>query len=77
MKWKFKKNDLVLIDWIDITAALHTDEEILPTNAQTVGWVQASTKQWVRLVTTKYLDGSDLTDQIVIPKGVIRNVTKM
>ena len=33
-----RKGESVCVKWLDIKAALHTDEDILPAHAITLGW---------------------------------------
>ena len=77
MKWKFKKGDRVFIEWVDIVADVHTEDDIVPCEAETVGWVDAQSPTWIRVLTSRYLDGCNLADKIVIPKGCIKNVKKI
>jgi len=72
-----KKGDLVKVTWLDIMAELHTEDEIEPVTAETVGWIDCNNKRWIRIVTTHYLENrkfSRLADKIVIPKGCIIKV---
>jgi hypothetical protein len=73
-----KKGDSVCVKWLDIKAALHTDEQILPAHAITLGWVDASNPTWIRISTTKYVGELDeLSDKIVIPRGCIENIKQI
>lgn len=72
------KGTRVCVKWLDIKAALHTDEAIEPAHAETCGWVDASSPTWIRISTTKYIgELDDLTDKIVIPRGCIENITRI
>jgi hypothetical protein len=72
------KGTRVCVTWLDIKAALHTDEAIEPAHAETCGWVDASSPTWIRISTTKYIgELDDLTDKIVIPRGCIENIIKI
>ena len=77
---KVKKGMRVLVTWEDIQAELHTDNEIEPVKAETVGWIDNSSKTWIRLVTSRYYSeqGFDsLADKIVIPKGCILKIEEI
>lgn len=72
-----KKGDRVLVVWYDITAELHTEDDIEPVEAETVGWIDCCNKNWVRIVTTRYREKrrfAKLSDKIVIPKGCIKSI---
>jgi|TARA_R100000479_G_scaffold119255_1_gene60969 hypothetical protein len=77
MNSKYNKGTRVLVEWEDIVADLHTEEDIMPCQAQTVGWIESFTDKYIRLVTTKYLDGCVLADKIVIPMGCVNNVKEI
>tara|TARA_X000001382_G_scaffold99888_1_gene74387 strand:- start:43 stop:276 length:234 start_codon:yes stop_codon:yes gene_type:complete len=77
MKWKLKKHDRVLVEWVDIVVDVHTEDEIEPCQAETVGWIDSLTKKYIRVITSRYLDTCDLADKIVIPMGCVNNVTKI
>jgi|TARA_R100000353_G_scaffold125475_1_gene89129 hypothetical protein len=77
MSWKFKKGTRVLVEWEDIVADLHSEDEIEPCKAESVGWVESWTKRYIRLITCRYLDGSKTADRIVIPIGCVKNVEKI
>jgi len=75
-----KKGTRVLVEWVDITAALHTEEDIEPVLAQSVGWIDCNNKNWLRLVNSRYKEDkkfSKLADKIVIPKGCIKSVIEI
>jgi len=77
MNWKFKKGTRVLVEWEDIVADLHTENEIEPCAAESVGWIDTLTKRFIRLTTSRYLDGSVLADKIVIPIGCVKNILEI
>tara|TARA_R100001510_G_C7624846_1_gene184911 strand:+ start:255 stop:488 length:234 start_codon:yes stop_codon:yes gene_type:complete len=77
MKLKYKKGDRVLVEWEDIVADLHSEDEIEPAKAQSVGWIESKTKRYIRLTTSKYLDKSKVADRIVIPMGCVNNIEKI
>jgi len=80
MKFKVKKGMRVLITWEDIQAILHSEDDIEPALAETVGWVDNSSNTWIRLVTSRYYaeQGFDkLADKIVIPKGCILKIEEI
>ena len=66
-----KKGDRVCVVWEDITASLHSDEDLKLAKAETVGWIIRQTKKELELATTRYKDGCDCKDRITIHKGVI------
>lgn len=66
-----KKGTLVLVTWEDITASLHSEEDLLPAPAEAVGWVESDTKKYLRLITCRYLDDRKLADRICIPTGCV------
>lgn len=68
---------LVKVTWYDITAQLHTEENIMPVKAYSVGWIESNTKKYLRLFTSYYEDGCSLKDKIVIPKGCIDKVEEL
>jgi len=73
-----KKGTRVLVEWLDIQAALHTEDKIEPVRAESLGWIESDTKKYLRLCTCRYLDGfCDLSDKIVIPKGCIENISEV
>lgn len=74
---KFKKGTRVLVEWEDIVADLHSEDEIEPIAAESVGWIESLTKRFIRLTTSRYLDESKTADRIVIPMGCVKNVTKI
>lgn len=74
MSWKFKKGDRVLVDWLDIVADLHTEDNIKPCKAQSVGWIESITTKYIRLTTSRYLDSCELADKIVIPIGCVEDI---
>ena len=53
---------LVKVTWKDIVADLHTEEDIVPCESWSVGWVQEDTDEYFRLFTGFYEDGIELAD---------------
>ena len=72
-----KAGTRVLVKWLDIQADLHTDVELNPVMAESVGWVLRDTKKVLELAYTRYLDSSNVTDKIAIVKGCIETVEKI
>jgi sporulation protein YlmC with PRC-barrel domain len=77
MKWKFKKNTRVIVEWEDIVADLHSEDEIEPCAAESVGWIESLTKRYIRLTTSRYLDDNKTADRIVIPIGCVKDVKEI
>jgi len=71
---KFQNGTRVYVEWWDIVADLHTEDNIEPALAQSVGWIDTHTKKYLRLFTTKYKDTIELADKIVIPVGCIKDI---
>ncbi len=69
-----KKGTRVYVRWMDITADLHTDAELNPVLAESVGWVLRDTKKVLELTTCRYMDKSATNDRIAIVKGCIESV---
>ena len=72
-----KKGTRVYVQWWDITANLHTDEELNPVLAGSVGWVLRDTKKVLELAYTRYKDKSGVTDKIAIVKGCVEEVEEI
>jgi hypothetical protein len=72
-----KKGTRVYVEWWDIVADLHTENDIEPAVAQSVGWIDSYTKKYLRLFTTKYKDTIQLADKIVIPVGCIKSIQEI
>ena len=68
---------LVKVTWKDIVADLHTDEDIVPCESWSVGWIQEDNDEYLRLYTGFYEDGIELADKIVIPKGCIVKIDNL
>ena len=66
-----------MVTWEDITASLHSEDQIMPAKAEVCGWVESSTSKYMRVITCRYMDGSKLADRIVIPKGCIVKVEEI
>lgn len=66
-----KKGSRVYVVWEDIQASLHSEERIEPVRAEVCGWVESDTSKYLRLATCRYMDGSELKDRIVLPKGCV------
>ena len=67
----------MLVEWEDIVADLRSEDEIEPCKAESVGWIESLTKKYIRLITSRYLDGSKVADRIVIPIGCITDVKEI
>ena len=72
-----RKYDKVLVKWVDIVADLHSENKIVPCQAESLGFVESNTKEYLRLVTSRYIDDKELADRIVIPKGWIKEIIKL
>ena len=72
-----KKGTRVFVRWWDITVDLHTDEELNPVLAESVGWVLRDTKKVLELTSCRYTDKSDTNDRIAIVKGCIESVEEI
>ncbi len=72
-----KKGTRVYVEWWDIVADLHTEDDIEPAVAQSVGWIDSYTKKYLRLFTTKYKNTIQLADKIVIPVGCIKSIEEI
>lgn len=70
---------LVRVIWEDIVADLHTEDDIMPVKAVSVGFLEKKTSKYIRLYTTKYEEKnfSKLADKIVIPKGCIISIEEL
>ena len=77
MPKRVRKNTRVLVCWYDIVADLHTETDIEPILAHSVGWVDSHTKKYLRLFTTKYIGDIKTADKIVIPCGCIESVKEI
>lgn len=72
-----KKGTRVCVTWEDITASLHSEDQIVPAKAEVCGWVESNTAKYLRVITCRYMDGSKLADRIVIPKGCVTKVEEI
>ena len=72
-----RKGTRVLVKWWDITADLHTDVQLDPVLAESVGWVPRDTKKVLELAYSRYKDKSGVTDKIAIVKGCIESVEEI
>lgn len=72
-----KKGTLVIVEWDDIQAILHTDEDLDPAPAESVGWVKRWNKKVVELENSRYKDQSGVRDGITIPRGCITKVKEL
>ena len=72
-----KKGTRVFVTWLDITADLHTDKQLDPVLAESVGWVLRDTKTVLELTSCRYTDGSELNDRIAIVKGCVKSIEKI
>lgn len=75
-KMKVSKGDAVYVEWMDITADLHSDAKLEPAAAEVMGWVDSVTKKYIRLSTCRYKtdEHCDLKDQIAIPMGCVERL---
>lgn len=69
-----KKGTRIYVRWLDITAITHSDEELNPVVAESVGWIIRDTKKVLEMCSCRYMDGCDHKDRIAIPKGVIEKM---
>jgi hypothetical protein len=69
-----KKGTRVYVVWEDITASLHSEEDLKPAIAEVCGWVISDTKKYLKIATCRYKDGCDLKDRMTLPKGVIKSM---
>lgn len=74
---RMRKGKRVLVCWYDIVADLHTEDDIEPVSALSVGWVDSHTKKYLRLFTTKYEGDIKTADKIVIPCGCIESIEEI
>jgi len=72
-----KKGDRVYVVWEDITANLHSDEELNLVVAETVGWILRNGKKELEIATSRYRGGCDYKDRITIHKGVVVSMEKI
>ena len=54
-----------------------SEEDIVPCESWSVGWIQEDTDEYLRLYTGFYEDGIELADKIVIPKGCIVKIDNL
>ena len=76
-KEAMKKGDRVYVVWEDITASLHSDEELNLVVAETVGWILRKGKKELEIATTRYKDGCDFKDRITIHRGTVVSMEKI
>ena len=74
-----RRGTRVLVRWVDIQTASHSEEDIEPIEAETVGWIESDTRAFLRVRTSRYThsDFRKLADKIVIPKGCITSVEEI
>lgn len=72
-----KKGTLVIVYWDDIQAILHTDEDLDPAPAESVGWVRRFTKKVIELENSRYKDSSGVRDGITIPRGCVTSIEEL
>ena len=72
-----KKGARVFVRWLDIQADLHTDAELNPAQAESVGWILRDTKKVLELAYTRYTDGCKLVDKIAIVKGCVESIEEI
>jgi hypothetical protein len=71
------KGTRVYIEFDDISADLHTPDQLDCVVAMVCGWVLSDTKRYVRIATCLYKDGCDYKDRMTIPKGCIVKMEKI
>jgi hypothetical protein len=72
-----KKGTRVYVQWEDITASLHSEEDLKPAVAEVCGWVLSDTKKYIKLATCRYKDGCDCKDRMTIPRGCVIEVKEI
>jgi hypothetical protein len=72
-----KKGTRVYVEFDDITASLHSDNDLECVVAQVCGWVISDTKRYLKLATCRYKDGCDYKDRITVPQGCVIKKEKL
>ena len=66
-----RKGTRVLVEFDDITAKQHSDEDLNCVVGRVVGWILEDTKRVLKLTTCFYLDDCDYKDRMSIPQGCV------
>jgi hypothetical protein len=72
-----KKGTRVYVQWEDITASLHSEEDLQTAVAEVCGWIISDTKRYLKIATCRYTEGCDCKDRMTLPKGTILKVEEI
>jgi hypothetical protein len=65
----------VFVEWLDISATQHSEEDLEPVKAMSLGWVNSFTRVYLRLTTSGYPVSGDFEG--AIPTGCITRIVRL
>ena len=66
-----KKGTRVYVEYLDITADLHSDKDLDCVVGRVTGWILSDKKPVLKLTTSDYKDGCEHKDRMSIPQGCV------
>jgi hypothetical protein len=74
-----RKGTRVYVEFDDITADLHSENDLEVAEGEVVGWILSDTKRALKLTTCRYQDGKlhKEKDRFTLPRGCVRSMEEI